>query len=131
MYGLDLSAGFIAYPTELFQIPPLPSPLTSDDTNVSWSVAWQHNLVQLPKQMAATAVQALNKSTSSQLLMLDYEPGYRPTWNFTCMSRVGQPQWATFLSQIHEVQTLNLYHSFFLHMPLSLHPPPLAAPTQT
>lgn len=71
---------------------------------VPWIVAWKHNLAQFPQMMAATAIRGLNGTKGPSLLMLDYEPPFRPSWNFSCLAGEGQPRWAALLSTVHKVR---------------------------
>ena len=74
--------------------PPAPPP-------VYWRDAWEHNLATLPGTMASYAAAGLNGTTAS-LLMLDYEPPWRPCWNFTTnYGERAQPRWAAQLAAVH------------------------------
>eukprot|EP00041_Stephanoeca_diplocostata_P030049 m.899381 g.899381 ORF g.899381 m.899381 type:complete len:392 (+) comp23680_c0_seq6:134-1309(+) len=95
VYGLQYDASkplaFISHPMDLF------APNTSD-----WEIAWGHAITTAPKEMARIAIQALNGTTDG-ILMLDYEPHYRPTWNFTTTEKPEntQPEWSAFVAHVH------------------------------
>ena len=89
---------FVDHPTQLFL------PNTS-----YWQDAWTATLASAPQNMAALAKHRLaadpNPNTNvthphSGVLMLDYEPAYRPGWRFHTSSRPDK-LWAAFLQRVH------------------------------
>jgi hypothetical protein len=54
----------------------------------------------LPKAAAHFTQLALN-STVHGLLMIDYEPPYRPSWRFPNPNGTAQPRWEAFLAAVH------------------------------
>lgn len=94
----DGSVDFIDHPTQLFQ------PNTS-----YWRDAWDATLRSAPGYMAdytKAEIQAdpnPNTNTThstSGVLMLDYEPAYRPSWRFQTASRPDK-KWEAFVSSVH------------------------------
>ena len=95
------SVDFIDHPTQLFQ------PNTS-----YWQDAWANTLKTAPGYMAAYVMAELkadpnpntNHTThppsSSGVLMLDYEPAYRPSWKFQTSSRPDK-RWEAMVSAVH------------------------------
>eukprot|EP01043_Picozoa_sp_COSAG02_P089108 COSAG02_NODE_26119_length_640_cov_1.179298_2_plen_127_part_01 len=89
---------FIDHPTQLFQ------PNTS-----YWRDAWEETLRTAPGYMAAyvnAEIQAdPNPNTNAThpaagVLMLDYEPAYRPSWAFQTSSHPDK-RWETLVSSVH------------------------------
>ena len=84
--------------TQLLTVAGRPAPPAPPPTY--WMDAWRHNLKMYPAAMAATAVTGLN-GTVDGLLMIDYEPPWRPSWRFPNPNGTKQPAWETMLATIH------------------------------
>ena len=76
--------------------PPPPPP-------VYWLDAWTHNLQAYPQAMKETVMSGLN-GTSEGLLMVDFEPEWRPSWRCLHPDGISQPRWAAMLATIHAKQ---------------------------
>ena len=105
--GLKLKNGWITYPTELFLN-------GTNITNVSavfdWKRAWAVLLPQLTTNMVGQVVVQLEKEAeygklnADAILSIDYEPKYRPSWNFTIGENAKaevQPEWEALLALVH------------------------------
>lgn len=68
---------------------------------VYWQAAWEHNFAAMPSAMARWVMTGLNGTTKG-LLMIDYEPPYRPSWRFPNPNGTAQPRWAAFLAAVHD-----------------------------
>ena len=77
--------------TQLVTVAGRPAPPAPPPTY--WLDAWDHNLKAYPAAMAATVLAGLNGTTDG-LLMVDYEPPYRPSWRFPNPNGTKQPAWA-------------------------------------
>lgn len=75
-------------------VPPAPAPMY-------WLDAWEHNLVSYPEAVAGKVASGLTGLNGSALLMIDYEPGYSPSWRFPNPNGTKQPAWAAFLAKIN------------------------------
>lgn len=102
--GLALSNGWINYPTDLFL----------NGSNISssflWNVSWGKLLPELTSKMVVRVVQQVVEETkygpinADAVLSIDYEPKYRPSWNFTIGEGAAhhkQPAWSALLEHIH------------------------------
>ena len=78
-----------------------------------WLDAWEHNLVSYPEAVAGKVASGLTGLNGSALLMIDYEPGYSPSWRFPNPNGTKQPAWAAFLAKINA-------DSLLLQGPLSI-----------
>ena len=105
--GLALSNGWINYPTDLFLNG---SNITS---SFSWSTSWSKLLPELTSKMVLQVVEQVREETkygsinSDAILSIDYEPKYRPSWNFTIGEGAAyetQPAWTALLHQVHNKQ---------------------------
>jgi hypothetical protein len=68
---------------------------------LSWHDAWERNLVTGPAAMAALVVKELN-GTHPGLLMIDYEPPFSASWNFsTDFSTKPDALWRATLASVH------------------------------
>ncbi len=67
---------------------------------VYWQTAWEHNIAAMPAAMARWTLAGLNATTEG-LLMVDYEPAYRPSWRFPNPNGTAQPRWEEFLATVH------------------------------
>jgi hypothetical protein len=66
-----------------------------------WQDAWERNLVTGPAAMAGLVSKELN-GTQSGLLMIDYEPPFSASWNFsTDFSTKPEPLWQAKLASVH------------------------------
>jgi hypothetical protein len=75
--------------------PPPPPPV------LYWQDAWERNLATGPAAMAAFVQKGLD-GTQSALLMIDYEPPFSVSWNFsTKFSTVPEPLWKNLLASVH------------------------------
>eukprot|EP01051_Picozoa_sp_SAG22_P001149 SAG22_NODE_43_length_25304_cov_5.394644_1_plen_966_part_00 len=79
--------------------PPPPPP-------IYWQDAWERNLVGFPKAMAQYTQAALNGSAEG-LMMVDYEPQWRPSWRFPNPNGTAQPKWAAMLATVHGGKALD------------------------
>jgi hypothetical protein len=66
-----------------------------------WRDAWQHNLATMPEHMVRWTQLQLNGSTKPGMLLVDYEPSWRPSWRFPNPNGTAQPKWAAFLATVH------------------------------
>eukprot|EP01047_Picozoa_sp_COSAG01_P051221 COSAG01_NODE_5258_length_4379_cov_23.575467_1_plen_395_part_00 len=94
------SLDFIDHPTQLFQ----------PNSTSYWQAAWNRTLASAPGYMAAYVLTELRKNPNpntnsthpidSGVVMLDYEPAYRPSWKFQTQARP-DTRWEDLLEAIH------------------------------
>ena len=84
--------------TQLITVTGKPAP--PPPPTVYWKTAWEHNLVAMPASMVQWIRSELN-GTAEGLLMVDYEPPWRPSWRFPNPNGTAQPRWAAFLAAVH------------------------------
>jgi hypothetical protein len=109
LYGLGHGSGnhaptpagfvdFIDHPTQLFE------PNTS-----YWQAAWSATLASAPGYMAGVVNAELKRNSNpnsnvshqdSGIVMLDYEPAYRPNWRFQTSARPDK-RWEALMSVVH------------------------------
>ena len=66
-----------------------------------WKDAWERNLATGPAAMASLVLSSLN-GTQSGLIMVDYEPEFSNSWNFsTDFSTRSEPLWESLLATVH------------------------------
>ena len=98
------SVDFIDHPTQLFQ-----------PNSSYWQEAWNKTLSSAPGYMAAYVLAELRKDPnpntnstrpSAGVVMLDYEPAFRPSWSFQTSARP-DTRWEALLQAVH-TPTLDL-----------------------
>jgi hypothetical protein len=105
--GLALRNGWIDYPADLFLN-------GSNSSNISgsfsWKASWAELLPEMTSKMVDQVVKQLGEETkygainADAILAIDYEPRFRPSWNFTIgegAAHHDQPAWSALLTNVH------------------------------
>ena len=110
IYGLGHGPGWHP-PTAIGEIDFIDHPIQLFLPNTSyWQDAWAATLATAPKNMAAVVLADLARNANPNsnqshpagtgIVLLDYEPAYRPSWNFSTSARPDK-LWAALLTKVH------------------------------